>query len=235
MNDAALAERLKQVPTPNARGVLAELGVTEVLIDGLRPVVAPDGPIAGPARTVRYLPARGDLPRTPRGAPNRDLFNSIGAGEIMVADGLGRMDAAVMGDMMAARAKVRGAAGVVADGVVRDVDELVAVGLPTFARGTHTDPWPGRMLPWETDVPIHCAGALVQPGDWILADLSAVIVVPGEHVGTVIERDEAIRNEEAFCQALINAGFELDDAYPLPEHMRDAYARWQDDGTVPTP
>jgi len=235
MSDPELAQRLQQVPTPNARGILADLGVREVLISGLVPVVAPAGPIAGPARTVRYLPARGDLPRTPRGAPNRELFDTIGAGEIMVCDGLGRADAAVMGDMMAARAAVRGAAGVIADGVVRDVDELVQVGLPTFARGTHTDPWPGKLMPWEIDVPIHCGGALVQPGDWILADLSAVIVVPGAHVATVIERDEAIRNEEAFCQALIGAGFAIDDAYPLPEHMRDAYAVWQRDGTVPTP
>ncbi len=231
---AALAERLRAVPTTNARQVLDQRGITRIVLEGLKPIVRGGGRIAGPARTLRYLPAREDLTKPPRGSLNRWLVDNVEAGEVMVFDALGCMEGAVLGDMLAARAKHRQAAGAVIDGVVRDVAGLASIGLPVYARGSYAHPFRGRMLPWETDIPIQCGGVLVQPGDWMLADDTSVIVIPADLAELVADSDEAERAEEEFCQALLAAGFPLDDAFPLPERMRPHLERYRKDGTVPT-
>ena len=63
---------------------------------------------------------------------------------------------------------------------------------------------------------------------------TSVIVIPADLAELVAQQDEAIRAEEAFCQALLAAGFSLDAAYPLPESMRPYLERYCEDGTVPT-
>ena len=233
-SESGLAKRLRSVATPNARFILDQRGVKRVVLQGLKPIAAVEGPIAGPARTIRYLPAREDVREPPRGELNRWLCDNIDPGEIMVCDALGCVEGAVLGDMMAARAKHRRASGVVVDGVVRDVEGLTSIGLPVYARGSFAHPFRGRLLPWETDVPIQCGGALVQPQDWILADETSVIVIPADLAELVAQQDKANRAEEAFCQALLAAGFPLDAAYPLPESMRPYLERYCEDGTVPT-
>src|SRR5438874_4510707 len=97
----ALAQRLARVPTSTAKVILRELGVTRVVMRGLRPVVLPSRPtgvLAGPARTVRFLPAREDVPRPPRGAVNRQLIDEIGRGEVVVVDAGGASEGSVLGD-----------------------------------------------------------------------------------------------------------------------------------------
>lgn len=212
---------------------MRELGVTRVVAAGLRPIVPPEGVLAGRARTVRFLPLREDVKRPPRGAVNRALIDEIGRAEVVVVDAGGCAEGAVLGDMLAARAKYRGAAGVIADGVVRDVVGLSAVGLPIFARGTHPDPSTVTLVPWETDVAVQCGGVLVQPGDWLLADTDSVVVVPAALAEDVAARGEEMNDEDAFCQRLLAAGFPLDEAYPLPAALRGDFERFKREGVVP--
>lgn len=230
----ALAQRLRRVPTSTAKVILRELGVTRVVARGLRPIVPPAGVLAGPARTVRFLPAREDVPRPPQGAVNRRLIDQIGRGQVVVIDAGGCLEGSVLGDMLAARATYRGAAGVIADGVVRDVEGLTSVGLPVFARGTHPDPNSVSLLAWETDVAIQCGGVLVQPADWLLADADSVVVVPAALAQELATRGEAMNVEDAFCQQLLAAGFPLDEAYPLPSALRGDLERFRRDGSIPS-
>jgi regulator of RNase E activity RraA len=231
---AQLAARLRQVPTSSAKVILSGLGVTRVVAAGLKAIVAPhDGVMAGRARTVRFLPLREDV-KAPRGAVNRKLIDEMGPDEVVVEDTGGAMQGSVLGDMLAARAKYRGAAGVVADGVVRDVVGLAGVGLPVFARGVHPDPNSVTLLPWETDVAVQLGGVLVQPGDWILADTDAVIVVPAQLAEEVARQGEAMNLEDNFCQKLLAAGYPLDEAYPLPAKLKPDLERFAKDGHVPS-
>ena len=229
-----LGARLATVPTSTAKVILRELGVTRVVCRGLRPIVAPRAVLAGPARTVRFLPGREDVSRSPGGAVNRRLIDELEPGQVVVIDAGGFAEGAVLGDMLAMRARVRGAAGVVADGVVRDVVGLTAVELPVFARGTHPDPSGATLLPWETDVAVQCGGVLVRPGDWVLADTDSVLVVPAELAPEVASRGEATNREDEFCQRLLGAGFPLDEAYPLPAGLREDLARFGREGYVPS-
>ena len=214
----SLAERLRAIPTSTAETVLRALGVDRFAINVLRPI-AGDEPMAGPARTLRFLPARADY-ASPKGKLQRGLIDSLDDGEILVIDALGTLDAAALGDMMAGRAKARGAAGVVVDGVVRDVAGLRAMGLTVHARGAYPTPSPGRMMPWEIDVPVQCGGVLVVPGDYVIADLDGVVIVPAALGEEVARRGAAMNADDAISQRLLAEGKPLDEAYPLPPSAR---------------
>jgi regulator of RNase E activity RraA len=213
--------------------MLHDLGIHNVVMRGIRALVPVTGSAAGPARTLHFLPAREDLPKPPRGAINRKLIDSVGSGEMIVIDAGGYLEGAVLGDMLAGRAAFRGAAGVVADGVMRDIASIVPLGLPVFARGSHPAPNGYGLLAWEIDGPIQCGGVLVQPGDWILADGDSVIVIPASKAEEVAEKALAVGDEEEFCARLIAAGFPIDEAYPLPPARRADFDRFKLDGTVP--
>ena len=116
---------------------------------------------------------------------------------------------------------------------MRDVVGLTAVGLPVFARGTHPDPSGATLLPWETDIAVQCGGVLVRPGDWILADTDSVLVVPAELAPEVASRGEATNREDEFCQRLLDAGFPLDEAYPLPAGLWRTWPASGGRGTSP--
>lgn len=213
-----LGERLRAVPASTAETVLRALGVDRFAINALH-LIAGEEIVAGPVRTLRFLPARADYV-SPKGKLQRGLIDGLRPGEILVIDALGTLDAAALGDMMAGRAKAAGAAGVIVDGVVRDVSGLRAMGLTVHARGAYPTPTPGRLMPWEIDVPINCGGVLVMPGDYAIADLDGVVIVPAAHAEEVARRGAAMNADDAISQRLLAEGKPLDEAYPLPADRR---------------
>jgi 5-oxopent-3-ene-1,2,5-tricarboxylate decarboxylase/2-hydroxyhepta-2,4-diene-1,7-dioate isomerase len=223
VNDAegTLLERLARVPTANAKQILRELGVGRVLIAGVSRMTT-DRRIAGRARTLRYLPAREDV-TPPRKGVNRALIDSLAPGDVLVIDAGSCGDGAVLGDMLAARAQVCGAAGVVADGVIRDVEGIAEIGLPVWARGLHPDSNVVSLVAWDADIAIRCGASLVQPGDYILADADAALVIPPAHASEMIARSETMTLEDEFSQRLLREGVRLDDAYPISPARRADY------------
>src|SRR6185295_16448862 len=104
------------------------------------------------------------------------------AGDIIVVDAGGDMETSVCGGLMGGLAKNRGIRGMIVDGAGRDIDELEDIGWPIWtraitARGTHTM-FSGRKEELSINVPIACGGVAVKPGDFIVADINGVIVVP---------------------------------------------------------
>ncbi|GAC1547388.1 MAG: ribonuclease activity regulator RraA [Candidatus Velthaea sp.] len=219
-----LPNRLASVPTANAKQILRELGVSRTVIMGAVRMSS-DRRIAGRARTLRFLPAREDA-KPPRAGVNRALIDTLDRGDVIVVDTGGHTEGAVLGDMLAARAQALGAAGLVTDGVIRDVDGIRAIGLPVWSRGTYPDSTAGTMIPWDSDLAIRCGGALVQPGDFVLADADAAMVVPAAFIERLLERAETMALEDEFSQELLRSGASLDDAYPIPPARRAEFARF---------
>lgn len=127
------------------------------------------GALAGPAVTVKVFP--GD---------NLMLHKSLDViqpGDVIVVDTSGSRRNAVIGDMVANKAKHRGAAGCIIDGMVRDVEGMREAGLTVFARGV-TAFGPLHRGPGEVNYPVVCGGIVVNPGDVIVADDDGVVVVP---------------------------------------------------------
>lgn len=216
-----LAARLAAVPTADAKQIMVGLGVSRTVVRGMVRRTAGQKPFCGPARTVRFLPLREDLGRTPNGPLNRGLIDTIGAGEVLVLAADAQPDGALLGDMMAARLKARGAAGVVIDGAVRDVAGIDGIGLPVVSAAVHPDPLWFYVMPWAVDEPVALGGVTVRPGDFILSDADSTLVVPAALAAQVCDLFAAQKVKDDYSQHLLLGGAGIDDAYPLPKARED--------------
>jgi regulator of RNase E activity RraA len=221
MTDSA---RLNAAGTPALSTALRKRGYHDVFLDGVRPL-APGLRLAGPARTLRFVPFRPDLFASRGGGfnPQKQAFDSLAAGEVLVIEARGRTDAGTLGDILALRARQCGAAGIVSDGAVRDASAVVATGLPVFAAGAHPSVLGRRHVPWETDVVVACGGAAVAPGDWIVGDDDGVLVVPAALVDEVLAEAEQDEERDAWIAARIAEGESLDGLFPMNEHWLARY------------
>jgi RraA family protein len=128
-------------------------------------------PLVGPALTVKVFP--GD---------NLMVHKALDVarpGDVIVVDTGGSRSNAVLGDLVATKAKHRGIAGFVVDGLIRDLPGIVETGLPVYAKAV-TPFGPLHRGPGELNYAISCGGIVVNPGDIIVADQSGVAVVRKE-------------------------------------------------------
>src|SRR5262249_54119138 len=142
--------------------------------------------VIGPAVTVLLRRA---LRTDRRDWPNLQIqtLDQAPPGSVMVEvleDGL---ETAGVGNLMATTAKVRGLAGMVIDGGARDIEELEEIGFPVWSRSQTPSTSVGRYVPVSRNEAVTCAGVLVRPGDWIVADKTGVVVVPQDSLAKVLE------------------------------------------------
>jgi regulator of RNase E activity RraA len=164
--------------------------------------------LCGPAVTVWTRP--GDILYVLK-AP--DL---IQPGDVLVVDGGGRADAALIGDIAGQALSGLGSDGMVVDGAVRDLDGLDAVGLPTFAAGAH--PATGsNQGPGAINVVVQCGGVTVRPGDVVRGDASGLVVVPREHLAAVLAMTQAVADREDGWRQAIAGGASLAAAAGLDD------------------
>jgi regulator of RNase E activity RraA len=170
-------------------------------------IPAAPGRFSGPALTVRLYP--GDL------VDCLDALRVAQAGDVIVVDAAAETETSIWGGLMAGLCLQKGVAGAVVDGAVRDVDEVRDLGFPLVSRAivprsTHS-PYSNRLEPIEINVPIVCGGALVNPGDIVLADEIGVVAVPQEEAADVLERSLAQAEMEDATRRRINAGKTVDE------------------------
>ena len=162
------------------------------------------GRIAGQAITMKL-----GTGEAPPGPPRHLGTTAIGLGgpdNIIVIEQRSGLDAGCWGGLLTLGAKVRGIAGVVADGPVRDIDEARTYGFPIFTRSTTSRTARGRIVELGTNVPINFEGAVVRPGDYVLADQSAVIIIGSADIANVLNTAEQIVAKESAMAKAILAG-----------------------------
>jgi len=223
-----LRERLARVAVATLSVQLRKRGYDTVIIDGVRPLVPGRG-LVGTARTLRYVPYRKDLFAARGGGFNaqKQVIDSVDEGEVIVMEARGDSTAGTLGDILALRAKVRGAAGIITDGAVRDAGPVVELGIPVYSSGTHPAVLGRRHVPWETDVTIACGGATVQPGDVVVADDDGAIVIPPALVLEVLEAAEAHEEEDAFVVEMVGRGEAVDGLFPMNAQWRARFEQWR--------
>jgi len=145
-----------------------------------------------------------------------------------VMDARGDITAGTIGDILALRAQLRGAAAVVTDGAVRDAAALATLDIPVFAAGAHPAVLGRRHVPWDTDVAIGCGGVLVRPGDVVVGDDDGVLVIPPDIAESVAA--DAIEQErrERFITAQVRDGAAVTELYPMGERWKAVYDAWED-------
>ncbi|MDL5159887.1 RraA family protein [Actinomycetospora termitidis] len=140
-------------------------------------------------------------------------------GDVLVVDGGGRPDAAILGDIMSGALARIGAVGIAIDGVVRDVDGIDEIGLPVFARGVY--PTTGSNEgPGAINVDVVLGGVAVHPGDVVRGDASGLVVVPREHVDDVVALTRAVDERERTWTAAMRDGAGLAEATGVDEVIR---------------
>jgi 5-oxopent-3-ene-1,2,5-tricarboxylate decarboxylase/2-hydroxyhepta-2,4-diene-1,7-dioate isomerase len=222
--DADVRDRLGRVAVATLSSQLRKRGFGDVSIDGVHPLV-PGRPMVGTARTLRFVPFRPDLFQQHGGGYNaqKRAFDSVGPGEVLVVDARRDPTAGTLGDILALRAKVRGAAGIVTDGSTRDAAAVAAIGLPVYTAARHPAVLGRRHVPWETDVTVACGGTTVQPGDVIVGDDDGAIVIPRALVTEVLADAEQQEREEAWIAERVREGAAVDGLYPLAGEWRTRY------------
>lgn len=221
-----LRERLRNVAVATLSVQMRKRGFDTVTIDGVRPLVPRRG-MVGLARTLRFVPFRKDLFSSHGGGYNaqKKAIDSLESGEILVMEARGDDTAGTLGDILALRAQVRGAAGVVTDGSVRDHAALADLQLPIYSSGSHPAVLGRRHVPWEVDVTITCGGATVQVGDVVVADDDGALVIPRDLVKEVLEAAETQEAEEAFVSDMVGAGEAIEGLYPMNDAWRAKFAQ----------
>lgn len=182
---------------------LAELGVATVheaagragIVDLALTQIVPGSRAAGPARTA--LCAAGD---------NSMVHAAIAhanPGDVLVLTSADPAPVALVGELLATQAQVRGIVAILVDGAVRDLDELAAIGLPIWARFVRAQ-GATKGEAGQLDVPVVVGGAEIRPGDLVVLDCDGAMVLPAERVDEVLplareraERERAMRERYA--------------------------------------
>ena len=158
---------------------------------------------------------------TPPPGPPRHLgttaVEAAAPGDVIVVEQRSGVDAGCWGGILTLGASLRGVAGVVADGPVRDVDEARALGFPVYARACTARTARGRIVELGTHVPVRIGDVDVESGDFVIADASAVVFVRAADVDRVLDAAEAIAAREAAMADALRAG------RPIGEVMGASY------------
>ena len=180
-----------------------------------------EGRIAGRAVTVKT-----GLGAPPAGPPRHlgaAAIEAAGTGDIIVIEQRTGVEAAAWGGLLSLGAKTKGIAGTICDGPVRDIDEARAHGYPVFARTLTAKTARGRIVELSTNVPIVFEGVIVNPGDFVVADASAIVFIAATHVLRVVDAAEAIAAKESAMAEAIKAG------QPIGQVMGGNYERMLND------
>ncbi len=226
-------EKLASVSTATLTMQLYKRGLRSCFIAGVRALNQSDpaaARFAGPAFTLRFIPAREDMTRLDVLAnpdyPQRKAIETVPTGHILVADCRGDARAGTIGDILATRLRVRGCAGLVTDGAVRDAGALAAMSWPVFCAGAAAPASIALHHAADSQVPIACGGAAVYPGDIVAGDADGVVVVPRALAGDVAEAAVDQERMEAYLEERIAAGADLIGTYPPNEQMLAEYQAW---------
>ena len=222
-----LLAAIEAVCTATLASQLKKRGYDSVVLDRLQ-ISRPELKMAGFARTVRYVPYREDLFRAHGGGFNaqKQAVEQVRDGEILVIGARGDPTAGTVGDILALRAQLRGARGIVTDGAIRDSQALRGLVIPVYYGATNPAVLGRRHVPWETNVTVACAGVTIQPGDILAGDADGVVVIPRDVAWDVAADAAEQERQEQFIAEQVAKGESVDGLYPVGPRWRPAYEAW---------
>lgn len=197
-------ERLAALDTCAVSDALDSLGLPGAAL-GIH-AIANDRRIAGTAITVDLVEAGTTT------APRHLCTAAVDAsapGTVIVVAHHGRTHVAGWGGVLSAGAVASGTEGVVVDGAVRDLDEARQFGLTLYAATSVPVTARKRVVERDWNVPVEIAGITVNPGDYILADGSGVVILPRERIDEVLTVAESIVAKEAEMLRRVKLGESL--------------------------
>lgn len=195
--DTKYRARIMALSTTNIADALDALRLKGATY-GIRPMWESAGKITGRAVTVKLTAAGETKGKNHLGVM---AIEAAEAGDVIVIDNGGRLDTSCWGGILANGAKMKKISGLVVDGAVRDLDDIIDAHFTTYARGTVVSTARGRIMEESTQQMISFGGVQVRPGDVVFGDRSGVVIIPQEHLDTVLDKAETFFQKET---AMIN-------------------------------
>jgi regulator of RNase E activity RraA len=224
-----IRQALAGVTTATLTTVLLKKGLRNVWMRGARPLKAGQPRLVGRAFTLRFVPAREDL-ATPAswGAPisTRAAIEAMPDGCIAVVDAMGVQDAGIFGDILCARMQRRGVAALVSDGVIRDIDGVLATGLPVWCQGTAAPASVAGLTFVAWQEPVGCGGVAVFPNDVVVVDADGAVLIPQALLDDVVAAAVEQERLEGWIMTQVDAGMALPGLYPPNAENKARYEAW---------
>jgi regulator of RNase E activity RraA len=224
-----IIDALKPVSTPTITTVLLKHGLRRVWMRGTRPIRPGQPRIVGRAFTLRFIPAREDLATPASWASARSTRAAIEEappGCVMVADAMGVTDAGIFGDILCARIKQRGVAGLVTDGAVRDIAGVLKTGLNVWCAGAAAPPSVTSLTFVNWQEPVGCGGVAVYPDDLVVVDDDGAVLIPAALVEDVVRVAPEQERMETWIMDEVTKGAKLPGLYPPSEDNLKRYKDW---------
>jgi regulator of RNase E activity RraA len=229
--DPTTLKNFKKCSAATLTTQLFKRGLRRMYMQGVRPLAYSGEPMVGEAFTLRYIPSREDLDvidvfKDPA-HPQRAAVEAIPPGHVLVMDCRGDASVASAGSILITRMMIRGAAGVVTDGGLRDSMEIAQLAIPTYCANPSAPTNLIKHHAVDLNVPIGCGGVPVYPGDILVGDGEGVVVIPAKIAEEVAH--EAFDQDifETFVTEKVKGGASIVGLYPPNEATQKEYADWR--------
>ena len=229
--DTATRDRLTGTSTATLTTVLFKRGLRNVFIQGVFLLNRNAPRMVGEAYTLRYIPAREDVDTLGgfegRGHPQREAIEACPPGQVLVMDARRDASAATGGDILMTRLMVRGVAGVITDGGLRDSPTIEKLPWPAYCGARSAPLNLVRHHAVEANVPIGCGGVAVYPGDVVVGDAEGVVVIPAKMAEEVAKEAEAQTWFEDWVEDRVKEGRSIFGLYPPNPETKAEFEAWK--------
>ena len=239
-------ETLKKVSTATLTTVLFKRGLRNVFIQGVFLLNRNAPRMVGESYTLRYIPAREDVdqlgafegrgklsvprerrPHRQRGHPQREAIEACPPGHVLVMDARRDASAATGGDILMTRLMVRGAAGIVTDGGLRDTPTIEKLDFPVYCAARSAPLNLVRHHAIDAQVPIGCGGVAVYPADVLVGDGEGVVVIPAKLADEVAQEAASQTEFEDWVEAKVKEGRSIFGLYPPNAETKAEFEAWK--------
>ena len=227
--DRVLFAKLMRAGIESMWALVVREGYPVCFINQLDPI-KPNTRMVGRARTMRYLPNRKDLrAKIYAAGPQLNYKSAEEAqpGDVLVFDAGGETQAGVSGGVTTMRFLVRGGAGMVIDGAMRDQPELEAMHFQVYMRRGHASSVSPILMSVDYQVPVRIGNVTVVPGDLLVGESHGILVIPADIAEKVV--NEALEHDvqEEFQRELLLKGESIYGVYPLNDANKKRFAEWK--------
>ena len=227
----ATRRKLARISTATLTSQLLARGLRNTFLQNVYRLTPGASQMVGEAFTLRCIPSREDIDVLTvfddREHPQRKAVETVPPGSVLVIDSRQDKRAASAGSILVTRMMMRGVAGVVTDGGLRDTPEIEALEFPVFCAGRAAPTNLIRHHAMDINVPIGCGEVAVYPGDVMVGDREGVVVIPRHLADEVADDGASQTTMEEFAIEEIRAGKSIFGVYPPDDETLQRFEVWK--------